>query len=258
MTGDSSTVGLPIALALRNSGVGTLTLVTRAAIAPLLASRGMLEPAAPQSAGLAHHRVTGVLPSGRADAASHASSRSTAHLPGLDPATCAHARSLREPLLKCVAGKMSASAVRRRGNAAKTADMPGALLAAQTKQADVLVVAVGCAGLVTGDWVKPGATVVDVGINIKLARGAGMVTQVAQGAAMDTFDFGPAGSNTMGGYQVSGDVDFSDVSQVAGAITPVPGGVGPMTVAAVLHNTLQTARLRLATWGRGSIQVQSQ
>ena len=258
MTGDSSTVGLPIALALRNSGVGTLTLVTRAAIAPLLAARGVLQPAAPQSAGQAQHRLLGVFPSGHADAASQASSMSTAGPPALEPATFAHARSLREPVPKCVAGKGSASAVCRRGTAAKTADVPGALLAAQTKQADVLVVAVGCAGLVTGDWVKPGATVVDVGINIKLARGAGMVTELAQDAGTDTYDFIPAGSNTVGAYQVSGDVDFSEVSQVAGAITPVPGGVGPMTVAAVLHNTLQTARLRLRTWDRGGIQAQSQ
>jgi methylenetetrahydrofolate dehydrogenase (NADP+)/methenyltetrahydrofolate cyclohydrolase len=84
-------------------------------------------------------------------------------------------------------------------------------LAAVCRRADVLVAAVGRAGLVRGDWVKPGATVIDVGIN-----------RTAHGLA--------------------GDVAFDEVAQVAGAITPVPGGVGPMTIACLLHNTLLAAR----------------
>jgi methylenetetrahydrofolate dehydrogenase (NADP+)/methenyltetrahydrofolate cyclohydrolase len=84
-------------------------------------------------------------------------------------------------------------------------------LAAHTRRADVLVAAVGRPGLVTADMVKPGATVIDVGMN----RGAD--------------------------GRLCGDVDFAGVSEVAGAITPVPGGVGPMTRAMLLVNTLEAA-----------------
>jgi methylenetetrahydrofolate dehydrogenase (NADP+) / methenyltetrahydrofolate cyclohydrolase len=84
-------------------------------------------------------------------------------------------------------------------------------LAAHTRRADVLVAAVGRPNLVTADMVKPGATVIDVGMN----RGAD--------------------------GKLCGDVDFAGVSQVAGAITPVPGGVGPMTRAMLLVNTIEAA-----------------
>jgi methylenetetrahydrofolate dehydrogenase (NADP+)/methenyltetrahydrofolate cyclohydrolase len=84
-------------------------------------------------------------------------------------------------------------------------------LAAHTRRADVLVAAVGRPNLVTADMVKPGATVIDVGMN----RGAD--------------------------GKLCGDVDFAGVSRVASAITPVPGGVGPMTRAMLLVNTLEAA-----------------
>jgi methylenetetrahydrofolate dehydrogenase (NADP+) / methenyltetrahydrofolate cyclohydrolase len=87
-------------------------------------------------------------------------------------------------------------------------------LAGICRQADVLVAAVGRAGLVTADMVAPGATVIDVGTN-----------------------------RTEDG-KLTGDVDFDGVAEVAGAITPVPGGVGPMTVTMLLQNTLEAARLR--------------
>ena len=85
-------------------------------------------------------------------------------------------------------------------------------LAEMTRQADILIVAVGKAGLITADMVKPGAVVVDVGIN----------------------------RNEEG--KLVGDVDFDGVKEVAGWITPVPGGVGPMTVAMLMHNTLYAQR----------------
>jgi methylenetetrahydrofolate dehydrogenase (NADP+)/methenyltetrahydrofolate cyclohydrolase len=84
-------------------------------------------------------------------------------------------------------------------------------LAAVVRRADIVVAAVGRPEMVTGTWVKPGATVIDVGINRIEAEG---------------------------GTRLVGDVDFAGVSQVAGAITPVPGGVGPMTIACLLVNTL--------------------
>jgi methylenetetrahydrofolate dehydrogenase (NADP+)/methenyltetrahydrofolate cyclohydrolase len=88
-------------------------------------------------------------------------------------------------------------------------------LAATTRQADILVVAVGRARLVTADMVKPGACVIDVGVN-RLADN-----------------------------KIAGDVDFGAVKEVAGAITPVPGGVGPMTVAMLLVNTVLAAEMAL-------------
>lgn len=91
-------------------------------------------------------------------------------------------------------------------------------LAAVCRRADILVAAVGRPGLVRGDWVKPGATVIDVGINrIEAADGKSRLV---------------------------GDVAFAEAERVAGAITPVPGGVGPMTVACLMRNTLTAARLQ--------------
>lgn len=85
--------------------------------------------------------------------------------------------------------------------------------------ADILVAAVGRPGLVRGDWVKPGATVIDVGINrIEVTIDGEKKTRLA------------------------GDADFAEVSKVAGAVTPVPGGVGPMTIAMLMANTLKSAR----------------
>ena len=88
-------------------------------------------------------------------------------------------------------------------------------LAAVCRRADILAIAVGRPQYVGADAIKPGATVIDVGIN-----------RVASGAAS----------------RLVGDVDFEPAAQVAGAITPVPGGVGPMTVAVLLENTLRCAR----------------
>lgn len=88
-------------------------------------------------------------------------------------------------------------------------------LAAHTRRADVLIAAVGRARMITGDMVKPGAVVIDVGMNRI-----------------------PDGPNA---GKLCGDVDFDSVSQVAGAITPVPGGVGPMTRAMLLVNTMEAA-----------------
>lgn len=87
------------------------------------------------------------------------------------------------------------------------------------RSADVLVAAVGRAEMVRGDWVKPGAVVIDVGIN--------RVEDATQPR----------------GYRLVGDVAFDEVKEVAGWLTPVPGGVGPMTIAMLLKNTLRAARL---------------
>lgn len=92
-------------------------------------------------------------------------------------------------------------------------------LADLCRQADIVVVAVGIPGLVRGDWIKPGAIVIDVGIN----------------------RLPPEPGTTKG--RIVGDVAFDEAIERAGAITPVPGGVGPMTIACLLENTLRAAEL---------------
>jgi len=93
----------------------------------------------------------------------------------------------------------------------RTRDLPGV-----TSQGDILIAAVGRAEMIKGDWIKPGACVIDVGINRVEGEG--------------------------GKSKLVGDVDFAEAVKVAGSITPVPGGVGPMTIACLLRNTLRAAR----------------
>ena len=95
-------------------------------------------------------------------------------------------------------------------------------LAAHTRTADILVVAAGRPGTVTADMVKPGASVIDVGTN-----------------RIDD-------ASRKRGWRLAGDVDFAGVSEVAGRITKVPGGVGPMTIAMLLANTVRAARVAAA------------
>ncbi len=99
----------------------------------------------------------------------------------------------------------------------RTKDLPSVV-----RQADIVVAAVGRPEMVKGDWIKPGATVIDVGINrIEVEVDGETKTRLV------------------------GDVEFDSAEKVAGAITPVPGGVGPMTIACLLYNTLQSAYRRV-------------
>ena len=95
----------------------------------------------------------------------------------------------------------------------RTRDLPSVV-----RRADIVVAAVGRPQMVKGDWLKPGCTVIDVGINRIAGEG--------------------------GNSHLVGDVDFAAASQIAGAITPVPGGVGPMTIACLIRNTLVSAARR--------------
>ena len=95
----------------------------------------------------------------------------------------------------------------------RTKDLPDVV-----RQADIVIAAVGRPEMVQGDWIKPGATVIDVGINRV-----------------------PAPEKGEGKHKIVGDVHFDSAVEVAGAITPVPGGVGPMTIACLLANTVTAA-----------------
>lgn len=114
----------------------------------------------------------------------------------------------------------------------KTKDLPQV-----ARQADILVAAIGKAGFVTADFVKPGATVIDVGINKITDRGE----------FQKFFSGDPAREKTFAekGSTLVGDVDPHAMS-VAGAMTPVPGGVGPLTIAMLLMNTVKACRMRRA------------
>jgi len=95
----------------------------------------------------------------------------------------------------------------------RTQDLPGVC-----READVLIAAIGRAEMIRGDWIKPGAYVIDVGTN-----------------RVDD-------PSVERGYRLAGDVAFDEAVEVAGAITPVPGGVGPMTITGLLQNTLRSAQ----------------
>jgi methylenetetrahydrofolate dehydrogenase (NADP+) / methenyltetrahydrofolate cyclohydrolase len=109
-------------------------------------------------------------------------------------------------------------------------------LAGICRQADVLVAAVGKPALVTADFVKPGAVVIDVGDN--------RVESLEAVERLYPGDVGRREQVEKKGYTLVGDVDFVAVQKVAGAITPVPGGVGPLTIASLLENTVKAARRR--------------
>ncbi len=97
----------------------------------------------------------------------------------------------------------------------RTKDLPSVI-----RQADILIAAIGKTEMVRGDWIKPGAAVIDVGINSK------------------------PDATKKSGYRLVGDVNFDEAKEVAGFITPVPGGVGPMTIAMLMKNTLRAAQIQ--------------
>jgi 5,10-methylene-tetrahydrofolate dehydrogenase/methenyl tetrahydrofolate cyclohydrolase len=97
----------------------------------------------------------------------------------------------------------------------RTKDLPGVV-----RQADILIAAIGKMEMVRGDWIKPGAAIIDVGINSK------------------------PDATKKSGYRLVGDVNFDEAKEVAGFITPVPGGVGPMTIAMLMRNTFRAAEIQ--------------
>jgi methylenetetrahydrofolate dehydrogenase (NADP+) / methenyltetrahydrofolate cyclohydrolase len=131
-------------------------------------------------------------------------------LAGLDAVVVGRSNIVGKPMAALLTAKSCTVTVAH----SRTRDLPGLC-----RRADILVAAVGRPEMIRGDWVKPGATVIDVGIN-RIEAGDG----VGQGKT-----------------RLVGDVAFAEALEVAGAITPVPGGVGPMTIACLLRNTLVAA-----------------
>jgi methylenetetrahydrofolate dehydrogenase (NADP+)/methenyltetrahydrofolate cyclohydrolase len=130
-------------------------------------------------------------------------------LAGLDAVVIGRSNIVGKPMALLLIGESATVTVAH----SKTRDLPGVV-----RRADIVVAAVGRAEMVRGDWIKPGATVIDVGIN-----------------RLPTDD---------GKGRLVGDVAYDEAAEVAGAITPVPGGVGPMTIAMLMRNTLLAAHRR--------------
>jgi len=124
-------------------------------------------------------------------------------LSGLDAVVVGRSNIVGKPMAQLLLGDSCTVTIAH----SRTKDLPGVV-----RRADIVVAAVGRPGTVTAEWIKPGATVIDVGIN-RVEAGGGKTRLV-------------------------GDVDYQSAVEVAGAITPVPGGVGPMTIACLLANTL--------------------
>jgi methylenetetrahydrofolate dehydrogenase (NADP+)/methenyltetrahydrofolate cyclohydrolase len=129
---------------------------------------------------------------------------------GLDAVVIGRSNIVGKPMAMLLLGESATVTIAH----SKTRDLPGVV-----RRADIVVAAVGRAEMVRGDWIKPGAVVIDVGINRVAAAEEGKTRLV-------------------------GDVAFDEASEVAGAITPVPGGVGPMTIAMLLRNTVVAAHRR--------------
>jgi methylenetetrahydrofolate dehydrogenase (NADP+)/methenyltetrahydrofolate cyclohydrolase len=129
-----------------------------------------------------------------------------ASLAGLEAVVIGRSNIVGKPLAQLLLGENATVTVAH----SRTRDLP-----AVARRADLLFAAVGRPDMVKRDWIKPGATVIDVGINRVAAEG--------------------------GKSRVVGDVAFAEAAEVAGAITPVPGGVGPMTIACLMLNTLRAA-----------------
>ncbi len=122
----------------------------------------------------------------------------------------------------------------------KTHDLPGVC-----RRADILVAAIGRAGMITRDFVKPGATVIDVGMN-KLTDPAEFQRLFA-GNSQREQTFRAKGSTLVGDVH-------PEVAEVAGALTPVPGGVGPLTIAMLMYNTVKAAKMNRRQWSVASVQ----
>ncbi len=144
-------------------------------------------------------------------------------LSGLDAVVIGRSNIVGKPMAQLLLGESCTVTVAH----SRTRDLP-----AVVRRADIVVAAVGRAEMVRGDWLKPGAAVIDVGIN-RVPAGPPVARDGADAAGAEP-----------GKTRLVGDVAFDEAAAVAGAITPVPGGVGPMTIAVLLRNTLVAAHAR--------------
>ena len=207
--GNSGIVGTPLAMLLQANGVAALTVCPRSSYPEaFVAAQGSKDSNARAEAGACLPPVPEAV-----DAFKHKHTSWQRSLSGTQQDTALAAE--RHTKQDQPTGLLDPADEPPPACSASMKDLP-----AIARTADILVVAVGHAELVKHSWVKPGAVVIDVGINV-------------------------VGSVDNGDYHVVGDAAYNEVSQIASAVTPVPGGVGPMTIAAVLQNTIQAAETHL-------------
>jgi 5,10-methylene-tetrahydrofolate dehydrogenase/methenyl tetrahydrofolate cyclohydrolase len=296
IVGDSNIVGMPLAMLFRDEGAATVTVVHRSSYSSLFSGGALAASKAEaverkvqsekknksqvnrdlmQTAALKTQQVQ--VPAGESNDIDAARRRAEAnaclpHTPG--PVYSSNQsselphnhRELQPYQVTYSSGMRDAYLPPTVSNFQNPAAVPSHLaeLAGITRTADILVVAVGYPQLVKEDWIKPGAVVIDVGINVvdwdyhpteaaavqektgaefTMSEGADGVDQYQRNENHRQHD--GTTDEEQAHFHVVGDVDFNQAMKVASALTPVPGGVGPMTIAALLHNTVRSAAVRL-------------
>lgn len=301
--GDSNIVGMPLAMLFRDNGAATVTVIHRTSYLELFADATCGWRAEQRAAADAClPRIPGPLSSQAKGAAAAGTLQQQQAAAAAHPYEVSYSSRLREaygaPPPAAAAAARSAAAAQAALQAAAAASPALEDLPSMTRTADILVVAVGYPHLVKRHWVKPGAVVIDVGINVveeewghrhlhgttagvprhnsghapaPSGRTHAAVPFHGHSTPSDNYDGGGAAAAQQDGqhaghehmghapwhgqhhpFHVVGDVDFEDVVGQASCITPVPGGVGPMTIAAVLYNTVQAARHALTDDGGAS------
>ena len=274
IVGDSNIVGMPLAMLFRDEGAATVTVVHRSSYSSLFsggslaaaAGSSAAHPVEPQTDSKASEIESGSssvgIPREDADAArrraeanaclphtpgpiyssnSNQSSSSSSSAPSSSESSSSHHRELQPYQVTYSSGMRDAYLPPTQSNFEDPASVPSHLaeLAGITRTADILVVAVGYPHLVKEDWIKPGAVVIDVGINVvDWDYHPHHLPQSTSTTADST-------EEEQAHFHVVGDVDFNQAVRVASALTPVPGGVGPMTIAALLHNTVRAAAVKM-------------
>lgn len=265
IVGDSNIVGMPLAMLLRDEGASTVTVVHKTSYSSLFRQGSDGESGANDFGHNDKNIVNRYQGKTRTDRDAEGYDETPAmraeagaclpRKPGPRPYEVSYASALRNayPVLgerymdseyERSHGQTMMETVKHGGRSSLHEDL--AELKRITSTADILVVAVGYPRLITADWIKPGAVVVDVGINIVDETNR----NVRKGDESLQTSHATEGPRRLAieppsHLHVVGDVDFDEACEVASAISPVPGGVGPMTIAAVLNNTVRAAAGRL-------------
>lgn len=264
IVGDSNIVGMPLAMLFRDEGAATVSVVHRSSYSSLFSGGAAAAGAGAATAAQRRADANACLPHRPGpDMYDYQARDAAASAPaGGDRPTNHHADSRAQHHREAQPYQVTYSSGMRDAylppppHGEDPAAVPAHLseLAGITRTADILVVAVGYPHLIKADWIKPGAVVIDVGINAvdwdvppgAAAAEVGGPGRAGRGVSEDQEDHPP--------FHVTGDVDFEEAVRVASAVSPVPGGVGPMTIAALLHNTVHAAAIKMGLRSEGARQ----
>jgi methylenetetrahydrofolate dehydrogenase (NADP+) / methenyltetrahydrofolate cyclohydrolase len=307
IVGDSNIVGMPLAMLFRDEGAATVTVVHRSSYSSLFSGGALAESRTAEALGetktmVQKESIGEEISASDIDDTARRRAEAKACLPHTPGPVYSsnqaqesphHHREVQPYQVTYSSGMRDAYLPPTFSNFEDPAAVPSHLaeLAGMTRTADILVVAVGYPHLVKEDWIKPGAVVIDVGINVvdwdyhppqrltesspsaSPAAAAHILENLPAEAEIEAAELMKVGGedlNDMNQYQhissdnaindsmttttsdeehaqfhVVGDVDFHQAMRVASALTPVPGGVGPMTIAALLHNTVRAAAVKM-------------